>query len=136
MKKIAYVLFIFLSTFSFSPCSRALEKLYQYRIEYYYDGILEKEATTYKEGNYASLIMDYETKNKDGYSFSHSSVDDAGMTITENEDANVIKVFYEKKETSAKVSSVDTDKENVDTLLKIKQALHSLFDFFKTWFAS
>ncbi len=131
MKKYTYLLFTLFIIFSFYKTSYAEEKLYKYRIEYYYDNVLEKEATTYKNGTYASLIVDYETKNKDGYSFSHSSIDDAGMTITDDEDANVIKVFYEKKEDSIKVEAEQDSSKNIDAIIAFKQKLQSIFDFFK-----
>lgn len=136
MKKYAYTLFIFFTVFSSLLTGSAAEKKYKYRIEYYYDDVLEEKSTTYKEGTFASLIVDYETKNRDGYLFSHSSVDDAGMTITEDENANVIKVFYEKKEDSAKVSSEKDTKESLDELSEFKQKLQSIFRFFKDLFSS
>lgn len=131
MKKYTYILFIFFTAFGSCLIGDAKEKLYQYRIEYYYDDVLEEQSTVYKNGPYASLIVDYETKNKDGYSFSHSSIDDAGMTITDDESANVIKVFYEKKEDAIKVDREDDTKENIDSILSFKQKLQSIFDFFK-----
>lgn len=130
MKKLAFTLLTILSFLCFSNIIRAEEKLYKYRIEYYYDNVLEEKSTIYKNGTYASLITDFETKNRDGYSFSHSSVDDAGMTITDDENANVIKVFYEKKEKTEAVSK-DIQTENMDAILKLKEKLQPIFQFFK-----
>lgn len=130
MKKFTLILLTTIFFLSFSNVTHAEEKLYKYRIEYYYDNILEEKSTIYKNGAYASLITDFETRNKDGYSFSHSSVDDAGMTVTDDEKSNVIKVFYEKKEKAEAVSK-DIQTESMNTLLQLKEKLQPLFEFLK-----
>lgn len=131
MKKYILILFIVFVSFSFYQRIYAKEDLYQYRIEYYYDGILDRDATIYKEGAFASFVMDYETRNREGYVFSHSSIDDAGMTVTSDEDANVIQVFYEKRETEKKVDASEDTYTNTDTMLMLKRSIQSIFSFLR-----
>ena len=70
-------------------------KDYPYRIEYYYDGIIDNSKTDSDIVTYGTIIDTYDEKIVDGYVF----INDAGkpLTITENVDNNVIKVYYERR---------------------------------------
>ena len=70
-------------------------KEYPYRIEYYYDGTIDNSKTVSDVATYGTRIDTYDEKIIDGYVF----INDAGkpLTITENVDTNVIKVYYGKR---------------------------------------
>ncbi len=68
----------------------------KYKVEYYYDGIKEEEATETKEAEYESIIETYEAKEKEGYE--QSNVEGIPLTIVTDESKNIIKVNYAKKE--------------------------------------
>ena len=67
---------------------------YNYTVEYYYDGIKNSEKTETIEATYQDVISTYTDKNITGYKLDH--VDRIPLTVTENEDSNVIKVYYIK----------------------------------------
>lgn len=65
-----------------------------YRVEYYYDGVLDKSKTDYFENlTYGTEISEYEDKNIEGYIF----VKDTGVLVIDDEIDNVIKVYYEQE---------------------------------------
>ena len=67
----------------------------EYKVEYYFDGVLEAESSVVTDGNQKGKIIDsYEEKVKEGYKL--DKVENLPLTITENELENVIKVYYEK----------------------------------------
>ena len=68
---------------------------YSYRVEYYYDGIIDSSKTEQETATYGTKINTYDEKIIDGYVFNN----DAGkpLTITDNEETNVIKVYYIKR---------------------------------------
>ena len=67
----------------------------EYKVEYYFDGVLDKENSVVTDGNPKGKIIDsYEEKAKEGYKL--DKVENLPLTITENEGKNVIKVYYEK----------------------------------------
>ena len=73
----------------------------EYRVEYYFEGLLNEEASVIIGGNSKGKVIDsYEEKVKVGYKLDR--VENLPLTIKENEKENVIKVYYEKDETQTK----------------------------------
>lgn len=67
-----------------------------YRVEYYFDGIIDSSKTEYFEGfEFGTVIYNYTDKLSDGYIFVS---DTAPLTIDDSND-NVIKVYYETAST-------------------------------------
>lgn len=73
----------------------------KYKVEYYFDGNIEESSTiTVGENSKGKVINTYEERNKVGYKL--GKVENLPLTITENEDKNVIKVHYIKDEDQTK----------------------------------
>ena len=73
----------------------------EYKVEYYFDGVLDEETSVIIGGNSKGKIIDsYEEKVKEGYKL--DKVENLPLTITENEEENVIKVSYIKDENQTK----------------------------------
>ena len=68
---------------------------YQYKIKYYYNGVLYNENTETHLATFMDLITIYPEKPMEGYEL--RSVDYCPLRITEREDLNVINVYYVKK---------------------------------------
>ena len=71
-------------------------KEYPYIIEYYYDEVIDEEKTEHLQATYQDIIEIYEDKNLPGYKF--DKTENVPLTITEDEESNVIKVYYVKDE--------------------------------------
>ena len=73
------------------------KKQYEYRVEHYYDNVIDENQTVRLQAPFESVINreDYERKEKDGYTFSDD--DGVPLTIGTNTDENVIKVYYTKR---------------------------------------
>lgn len=67
-----------------------------YTVEYYYDNILEESITITETGKVGDLIIEYPEQKKEGYELFYSTIDDEGLTLTNNLEFNEIKVFYTK----------------------------------------
>lgn len=66
---------------------------YSYKIEYYYDGIRDDTKTYIGSATEGAKINSYEEKGKEGYTF----INDSGpITISKDENLNIIKVYYIK----------------------------------------
>ena len=71
---------------------------YKYKIEYYYDNVKQEDLTEKLEANYNDIITDF--KDKAGDSYILDKVIPAGqnkkanLKITDNEETNVIRVYY------------------------------------------
>ena len=61
-------------------------------VEYYYDGVIDDSKTDEITAAYGDEITTYEDKVEDGYMLDH--VDGIPLTVTENEETNIIKVYY------------------------------------------
>ncbi len=70
-------------------------KKYNYKIEYYYDGICDETKTEILNDYYNSVVNTYEDKNVTGYKLDF--VENLPLTISKKEDNNIIKVYYEKE---------------------------------------
>ena len=67
---------------------------FEYTIEYYYNGKIDKSKTESSKAEFESVIETYEDKNITGYVL--SKVENLPLTISENENKNVIRVYYVK----------------------------------------
>ncbi|MBV1756906.1 MAG: InlB B-repeat-containing protein [Dethiosulfatibacter sp.] len=65
---------------------------FDYTIEYYYDDIIDNDKTETETALFGDEINTYPDKNINGYKVDYT--DGLPLTITSDEDANVIKVFY------------------------------------------
>ena len=70
-------------------------KKYEYRVEYYYDGKIDETQTETSEAKYGKTVEEYEDKVKDGYVL--AKTENFPLTITNDTEKNVIKIYYEKK---------------------------------------
>ena len=68
----------------------------EYRVEYYYDGIKDESKTEVYTGTYEAEITEYEPKITEKYEL--EKVENLPLTIGANEEENVIKVWYVRKE--------------------------------------
>jgi len=69
---------------------------FNYTVNYYYDGILDEDKTENYTGTYLDVVETYTDKVITGYKFyKHENLP---LTITENEEDNVINVYYVKDE--------------------------------------
>ena len=70
-------------------------KDYGYRVEYYYDGVIDNTKTDNKTANYGEIIDNYTDKAIDGYVLEKTE----GLTLTISTDTskNVIKVYYVRR---------------------------------------
>jgi len=69
---------------------------YKYKVEYYYDNVIDNSKTEEKIGTFGSKISNYTDKNKTGYELDKE--ENKPLTITENEDTNIMKVYYKEIE--------------------------------------
>ena len=67
--------------------------MYDFQIEYYFDGVLDEEKTDYLSGYYKDTIVDYEDKSEDGYEFDR--VETVPMELLG--EGQVVKVYYKKR---------------------------------------
>ena len=65
---------------------------FDYTIEYYYEGIIDKSKTHTEKALYETIIKDYEDKNIEGYRF--EKTEGAPLKVSENESENIIRVYY------------------------------------------
>ena len=68
---------------------------YGYRVEYYYDNVIDNDKTETKEATYGSQITTYTDKLIDGYK--RVSTEGLPLTISNEINNNVIKIYYEKR---------------------------------------
>ena len=64
----------------------------KYKVEYYYNEEINEEKTDELDAVYGDEITEYEDKVEKGYKF--DKVEGTPLTITENEETNLIKVYY------------------------------------------
>ena len=68
----------------------------EYRVEYYYDGVIEDEKTaTYDNIKFGTIITQYTSQVIEGYQLER--VENVPLTVGTNTDENIIKVFYTKR---------------------------------------
>ena len=75
--------------------------MFNYVVEYYYDGIRDDDATEILNAKYQDIINTIEHKEKTGYDF--EKVEGMPLTISENVEQNIIKVYYVRGEFGYKV---------------------------------
>jgi len=62
-----------------------------YKVEYYFNGVIDESKTETFGANVGSVINTYISKKTDGYTFLS---DTAPLTVSSNDESNVIKVYY------------------------------------------
>lgn len=93
---------------------------YGYTVEYYYDNVIDSTKTETISATYQDIINTYTDKNITGYELDKE--ENLPLTITENEETNVIKIYYTKIEDSTdatvEIKYVDknTGEEITDTV--------------------
>ena len=66
---------------------------FNYTVKYYYDNILDKDATETSSGLYGDVIKSYTDKAREGYRLVRE--ENLPLTISENGDKNIINIYYE-----------------------------------------
>ena len=84
---------------------------FSYTVEYYYDNVKDEALTENYTATYQDVIESYIDKVKDGYRL--KKVEGMPLTITENSDNNVIRVYYERKDTKVIVKYLEKDTNKV-----------------------
>ena len=80
-----------------------------YRVEYYFDDVINDEMTKYYENiEFGTVIKDYDKIDVDGYEF----VKDSGSIVVDVDTDNVIKVYYESVEIEAPQTGIDLSNDN------------------------
>ena len=74
-----------------AKATRTVNK-YNYKVEYYYDNVIDNSKTVENEATYGSRISSYTNKNITGFELQEEV--NKPLTITENESANVMKIYY------------------------------------------
>lgn len=85
---------------------------FDYTIEYYYDGAKDPDRTVYKKAIYDSEITDYEKKLKTGYF--EKTVSPHPLTITDDPNKNIMKVYYERETYDYKVEYYYDGEKDID----------------------
>ena len=89
---------------------------FNYTVEYYYDGIKDDSKTETNTSNYNSIINTYTDKNITGYKL--EKTEGLPLVISDNEDENIIKVYYIPDESQTKTITYTVeyykDDEKVD----------------------
>ena len=67
---------------------------FNYTVEYYYDGVIDSDKTDIINATYQDEITEYTDKVITGYKL--DKTEGNPLTVTENEETNVIKVYYVK----------------------------------------
>lgn len=70
------------------------DTLVGYKVEYYYDGVLQEEQTEHLSAKYQSVIGSYPMKKTEGYALDYT--ENLPLTITAAEADNVIRIYYGK----------------------------------------
>ena len=74
---------------------------FKYTVEYYYDGTIDDKKTETYTATFNDVIRDYEDKNITGYKL--EKTENLPLTISENPENNVIKVYYVKDEFNSRI---------------------------------
>ena len=83
---------------------------YQYKIKYFYNGVLYNANTETHTATYMDLIEKYPEKPRDGFEFDR--VEYCPLRITEREDLNVINVYYVSLKTKVIVHHYEEGTKN------------------------
>ena len=70
-------------------------KKYEYKVEYYYDGEIDETQTEILEEKYGKTVEKYKDKIKENYVL--QKTENLPLTITNELEKNVIKIYYAKK---------------------------------------
>lgn len=67
-----------------------------YKVEYYYDGVRDDAATVTGTATFGDKISTYSAKLRDGYVLAENGEKNLPLTISSNEENNVISIYYVK----------------------------------------
>ena len=102
---------------------------FEYTVEYYYNGKIDKSKTESSKAEFESVIDTYKDKKEKGYKLDKK--ENLPLTVSEDKTKNVIKVYYVTDETQTKKVSytVEYYKDNVltdtDKVTETKQVLEN-----------
>ena len=97
---------------------------FEYRVEYYYNNILDESNTVTGKAKYKEVIDTYEEKVKNEYDF--AKVENLPLEISAKPESNVIRVYYELKDSTITVKYVDIDSQ--EEILEAKVIDGKVFD--------
>ena len=109
-------------TISSNPDNNIIEVYYvkdefEYRIEYYYDNVIDADKTVIGKALYESVIDTYDEKLEYGYR--KENVENLPLTISYDTSKNIIKVYYVKKDAQVIVNHIDINSNAIlDTVTK------------------
>ena len=88
-----------------------VKDVFGYTVEYYYDGVLNEENTETYTATYQDVIENYEDKNIVGYKL--EKTENLPLTVSENPDNNIIKIYYIRKDAKVIVKYLEKDTNEV-----------------------
>ena len=88
-----------------------VKDVFEYTVEYYYDGVLNEENTETYTTTYQDVIEIYEDKNIVGYKL--EKTENLPLTVSENPDNNIIKIYYIRKDAKVIVKYLEKDTNEV-----------------------
>ena len=103
---------------------------FKYTVEYYYDGKINEENTEEYTATFQDVIENYEDKNITGYKL--AKTENLPLTVTENSDNNVIRVYYVRKDTKVVVKYLEKDTNKVLDESANYEIPGKVFDEYKT----
>ena len=103
---------------------------FSYTVEYYYDNVKDEALTENYTATYQDVIESYTDKVKDGYRL--EKVEGVPLTVTENSDNNVIRVYYVRKDTKVVVKYLEKDTNKVLDESANYEIPGKVFDEYKT----
>ncbi len=81
------------------------EKNFNYTVQYYYDGVKDDKKTEVLSAKYQDEITSYTDKVEDGYEL--EKTENLPLTISDNNEENIINVYYVRKDATCIVKYVD-----------------------------
>ncbi len=100
---------------------------FEYKVEYYFDGILDEDLTIIAKELYGEEIKEVPNKVKEGYKV--EKTENLPLTISENKENNIIKVYYSEHISEIIVRYVDknTGRDIADSV-KLQDRVGRKFD--------
>ena len=78
---------------------------FEYKVEYYYDGVKDEKESETIEATYGDKIETYEEKLKDGYRF--EKTENLPLILSNKVEENIINIYYVRKDSQVVVKYVD-----------------------------
>ena len=100
---------------------------YNYTVEYYYDGKIDDTKTTRLSAKYNTIIYNYEEKDITGYKLEKTQ--NMPLTISSDEKANTIKIYYIKLQEIDKEVNIQNNNNHTNTnIIKIDDNDNTIFN--------